>query len=394
VTVTSPSALRPAEPHEVREAIADALAGGPPVAPLPTDPVGRRAALRMLRTEEPVVEPEAAAVVATSGSTGEPKGVVLSRSAMRAAVAATHERLGGPGDWILALPSHYVAGLMVLVRGLVAGSAVGHCTGDLSDLPGAAGALVGPRYLAVVAVQLARGLADPVVRAALAGLDAVLLGGGPAPPGLVEQARASGVPVVTTYGMSETCGGCVYDGIPLEGVEVRTDAADGRIWIGGPLLFSGYRLRPDLTREALPDDHTLRTADRGRLVEGSLDVLGRVDDVVVTGGLNVDLAEVERAAQPWARDHRAEIVVVAIPDTLWGTAIVAVSDLAADLPGLRSYLADRLSPPALPRRLVARGTLPRTAGGKIDRQLLRAELRSDRAAGTPLEPGLIRGASR
>jgi o-succinylbenzoate---CoA ligase len=246
----------------------------------------------------------------------------------------------------------------------------------------------------VVAVQLARGLADPALRAALARLDAVLLGGGPPPAGLVEQARAAGVPVVTTYGMSETCGGCVYDGIPLTGVNVRADAIDDRIWIAGPVLFSGYRLRPDLTREVLPDDRTLRTADRGRILNGCLEVLGRLDDVVVTGGLNVDLDEVDRTAQPWAAARGAELAVLGVPDPLWGTAIVAVSDVASDLGQLRTYLAQRLPPHALPRRLVARGTLPRTVGGKIDRRQLSDELRSGRVGELPLEPDLIRGTAR
>jgi O-succinylbenzoic acid--CoA ligase len=367
----------PVESADLPGALARALDGGPPVTPLPADPVERAAALDMLRPEEPVSEPDAAAIVVTSGSTGQPKGVVLSRSAIRASAEATHRRLGGPGDWMLALPSHYVAGFMVHARALTAGTAV-HAVG--SDLSGVTAALAEPEggvrrdrrtYLSIVATQLTRALADARLTAALAGLDAVLLGGGPAPAALLRQARAAGIRVITTYGMSETCGGCVYDGVPLDGVGVELDDR-GAITLSGPVVFSGYRGEPELTRAVL-DGSRLTTSDRGRIANGRLEVLGRLDDVVITGGLNVDLGAVERAARPWADNRGGAVAVLGLPDPEWGTAVVAVTD-ADDPDDLRIALSSILPAHAVPRRVVRRSPLPRTAGGKIDRHRLRTEL--------------------
>lgn len=374
------------------------------MAPLPADPVERAAALEMLRPELPVLESDAAAIVVTSGSTGEPKGVVLSRSAVVASVEATHEQLSGPGDWLLALPSHYVAGFMVWARAIVAGTEVHGVGSDLSGVPVALERAGRPTYLSLVATQLTRALNDPGLSAALSRLDAVLLGGGPAPPQLVERAKRCGVTVVTTYGMSETCGGCVYDGRPLAGVQVDVDERDA-ITISGPMTFTGYRLRPELTAEVL-DGQRFRTSDRGRWYDGRLEVLGRLDDVVICGGLNVDLGAVERAARPWADRRSATLAVLGLPDPDWGTAVVAVTDtmppdhdqgtdqgtdhgtdhgshLERELEDLRAHLARSLPAHALPKRLVHRSPLPRTAGGKIDRHRLRLEL----AAGGPESEG-------
>ena len=288
--------LRLVGAEELPGALAEALAGGRPVAPLPPAPLERAQALAMLAPDQPV-EAGTAVVVSTSGSTGRPKGVLLSRAAVAAAAAATHERLGGPGDWALCLPPHYVAGLMVLARAQLAGTRAWPVAPDLVDLPDAVARLRGRRYLSLVPTQLARALPRPAVAEALAAFDAVLVGGGPLPEPLAVAAADAGVPLVTTYGMSETCGGCVYDGRPLRGVDVRL-APDGRISLGGTGLFSGYRRRPDLTAAALADGRLL-TADRGRWDGGRLSVLGRVDDVVVSGGMNVDLAEVERQVRSW-----------------------------------------------------------------------------------------------
>jgi O-succinylbenzoic acid--CoA ligase len=141
--------LQPVGGGGVLEALRRALDGGPPIAPLSSDPAERAQSLAMLRIEEPVPEPDTAAVVSTSGSTGRPKGVVLSRAAIRASATLAHARLGGAGDWALALPSHYVAGLMVLARTLVAGTRVHLVRSDLADLP-APCREEGRRYLALV----------------------------------------------------------------------------------------------------------------------------------------------------------------------------------------------------------------------------------------------------
>ena len=319
-----------------------------------------------LRPELPVTEPGAAVIVTTSGSTGSPKGVVLSAAAMLASASATRTRLGGPMRWYSPLPQHYVAGLMVLVRALEAGTTPVAVASDLSDLPSAE--VDEPRALSIVPTHLHRALDDPRTTARLAGFDAVLLGGAPASAELLERARAAGISVVTTYGMSETSGGCVYDGVALDGVGVTLDEQSGRIILAGPTLFSGYRLEPELTAETLVDGRLL-TRDRGTWQDGRLRVLGRLDDVVISGGVNVDLAQVQR--------HLGLIdphpgLVIGVPDVEWGTRIVLVTESAeTDLAAWRERLAGcGLGRAALPRQVVTMFRLPRTASGKIDRQAL------------------------
>jgi O-succinylbenzoic acid--CoA ligase len=367
-------------PAELSSALTAALRGGPVMSPLPSDPVERRRALAVLRPDRPVTESDAAVVIATSGSTGRPKAVVLTRAAISASVTATHARLGGPADWVLALPSHYIAGLMVLARTVLARTRAWPVRTDLRDLPTTAARLTGRRYLALVPTQLARARHDPQVWAALATFDAVLVGGAPVQADLLALAKASGIPVVCTYGMSETCGGCVYDGLPLDGVDVVV-ADDGQILIGGPTLFSGYRLRPELTRSSLVDGR-LATADRGRWSGRRLEVLGRLDTVVITGGLKVELSAVEALVQEWA-GHDSEAVVVGVPDAEWGTRIVAVTDGPDDLIELQQLVCRSLPAYAAPRDLVQLEQLPRLASGKPDRSAITALLtRGSDPAGT------------
>jgi O-succinylbenzoic acid--CoA ligase len=373
--------LRAVEEAELPAALAEALDGGVPVAPLPAEPVERARALRALQLDEPA-DPGAAVVVLSSGSTAEPKAVVLSADAIRAGAQATHDRLGGPGHWLLPLAGHYVAGLMVHARAHLAGTTVVPLARDLSDL--ATTTLpAGRRYLSVVPTQLVRALEQPALVAVLARLDAVLVGGGAVEETVLDRARAAGIRCVTTYGMSETCGGCVYDGVPLDGVAVGVDEED-RISVGGPVLFSGYRGRPDLTAEALGTGR-FRTADRGGWVrdpDGTrrLQVLGRVDDVVISGGHNVDLAAVEARALTWPERGTAELAVVGAPHLHWGVEVVAVVEHAretgesSDLAGLQRWVRAELPVYAAPRRLVVLDRLPRTAGGKVDRRLLRSQL--------------------
>ncbi len=371
-----------------------ALAGaGPGLLPVP----GRRLApatvrsrlVDAMRPDEPLEHPGVALVVPTSGSTGEPKGALLTTAAIRASVTATRNRLGGPGRWVLAMPLTHVAGLMVLARSLDAGN--DPYVLDLSEGfdPTAFGTLsrharadgAGPLFTSLVPAQLALLLAHGVD---LDGYDAILLGGGAAPPALLEAAAAAGARVVTTYGMSETCGGCVYDGVALDAVTVATDAA-GRVRIGGPTLFVGYRRRPDLTAAALVDGEFM-TADLGRVDGGRLTVLGRADDVIVTGGANVPAGQVADvlAEHPGVR----ACAVVGVDDPTWGQRVVAVVEAvpgpAPTLAALRAFAEGRLEPAAVPRGLVVVPALPLLPSGKIDRETIKAM--AGRAGGTRVNP--------
>ncbi len=361
--------VRLAEPDQTGAALAHALAGGEAVLPLPSDPV-ERAPLVEWTTNRPAPDAtDLAAVCGTSGSTGSPKAVMLSRTAIRAAVTATHERLGGPGDWVLALPMHYVAGLMVLARAAVAGTRVETVSGQLDRLVDAVDRIGPRRYLSLVPTQLSRALRDPATVGALARFDTVLLGGGPADPTLLTAAAERGIRVVTTYGMSETCGGCVYDGEPLSETSIELGPQD-RISIAGPVLFSGYWGDPARTAETLIDGR-LVTADRGRWTAGRLEVLGRVDDVIISAGHKIDLAVVEREIGRWAAGFGGTGVALAVPDPDRGSLVLAVVDVAADLDDLQIALAARLPRAALPRRVVVLDPLPQLSSGKPDRARIR-----------------------
>ena len=297
------------------------------------------------------------AVVQTSGTTGTARRVVLSREALRAAARAARERVGGDLTWHLALPGRYVAGLMVQVRSAVAGRRAPVVPTDLEGLaPTGDGDAI-----SLVPTQLHRALGDAAVTQRLRAFDLILLGGAPLGAGLRERARDAGLAVVESYGMSETCGGVVWDGKPLPGVWIGL--CDGRVSIGGPTLFDGYLDDPAATAEAM-EEGTLLTHDRGRWEGGRLVITGRVDDVVISGGVNVDLAEVRAAA---ARID-PETAVLAVPDAEWGTRVVLFAP-GGDLAGWREALAGALPRTWLPRQLV--GTpIPRTPGGKPDREAL------------------------
>ncbi len=263
------------------------------------------------------VDEPAALIVETSGSTGRPKRVELSRRALLASADATHERLGGVGCWLLALPVTYVAGLQVALRSLRAGRPPIVVDGDWAAAVQEAGP--GRCYTSLVPTQLHRLLEDPATTDALARLDAVLLGGGPIDPVLRARAEDAGVTVVATYGSSETSGGCVYDGVPLAGVEITIDDS-GRLLIGGPMLFDGYEGDPELTAATLVGGW-LVTSDLGRFEDGRLQVLGRVDDVVISGGVNVPTPAV--AARLREHPGVAECHVIGVPDEEWGQRVVA-----------------------------------------------------------------------
>jgi o-succinylbenzoate---CoA ligase len=309
-----------------------------------------------------------AVVVATSGSTGVPKGVELSADALRHSARASLARIGAlPGErWLCCLPGTYIAGIQVLVRSLLSGT--DPVIADRADAQTVAAS--GCAHVSLVPTQLQR-LLDVDI-SALAGFSSVLVGGAAAPAGLLAAARAAGVPVVTTYGMTETCGGCVYDGVPLDGVQVRI-GDDESIWIGGPVLFSGY-----LSGPRAPGDGWLRTSDLGRLDSaGRLVVCGRADDVINTGGHKVVPGEVAAVllTYPGVRDA----AVLGEPDPEWGERVIAVVVPAdpADPPTqelLRLHVQERLPRYAAPSRVAVVEAVPMLSSGKHDLPRLRREL--------------------
>jgi O-succinylbenzoic acid--CoA ligase len=346
-----------------------ALSGTAPLAVLPDGPPAVvEAALRVLRPEEPL-EAGADLAVVTSGSTGNGRAVLLPAAALEASAAATHARLGGPGSWLLALPVSAIAGLQVLCRSILSGSPPA-VLGKGEPLADAVRRMpAGRRYTALVPTQLRRFLDEEPD--GLRSLDAVLVGGAATDAGLLARAWREGVPVVTTYGMTETAGGCVYEGEPLDGVRVRV--TDG-VELAGPTLALGYRLDPVATEAAFAGGW-FRTRDAGALdVDGRLTVTGRLDDVVITGGVNVAPAAVEAAL----REHPdvADAVVFSRPDPTWGqrvvAAVVPAPGATPELPTLRDWVADRLGRPAAPRQLHVLRALPLLHTGKPDRRAVAA----------------------
>ena len=384
------------------------------------------------------VPPRTDLVLRTSGSTtGTGRLIAMSAAALVASARATHDRLGGPGTWLLPLPAHHVAGLQILIRSLIAGTTpvvvdtsrgfspttladalrsvrvpAGTAAGTaVSPAAGSATGSTGPLlYVSLVPTQLVRVLRDPAASRALSTADAVLLGGAAADPALLARARGSGITVVTTYGMSETGGGCVYDGRPLDGVElsIRDPDADGigRVLISGPVLGEGYLQpvdrTPDDIGEAFQDRsgrRVLATSDRGRLrPDGRLEVLGRLDDVIITGGLKVEPRHVEEALT--GIDGVAEACVVGLSDEQWGGLVAAAVVLeppagqksSGGLDGrrrpdgvaLREAVRARLDGAHAPKRIVVLESLPLRPSGKVDR---RAVARLLTAAVEPVEPG-------
>lgn len=362
----------------LHEALAEALDGGQALVPLSTHDAQLRQLREVAAPQQPL-EADTAVVIPTSGSTGTAKGVLLSARALTASATATHRRLGGAGSWLLATPPQYIGGLQVLVRAMAAGTepavvdmAAGF--GPETFAAGAARLRGSPRYTALVPTQLARLLdAGGQGLAAAAEFDAIVLGGAPLHDELRMRAAAAGINVVPAYGMSETASGCVYDGTPLDGVQLRL-GPDDRIEIAGPVLAHGYRLRPDLTTSSFTAGW-LRTSDRGAWHDdGTLRVLGRIDDVVNTGAIKVSAAEVERVllAQPGV----SGAAVVGLPDREWGEVVAAAvtATSAPDPNGLRTAVRAELGGSAVPRVLRHVAELPRRGPGKIDKTTLRTQL--------------------
>ncbi len=323
-------------------------------------------------------ETDIAAVVRTSGSTGAPKRTILSVEALAASSMGTALALHGEGQWLLALPLNYVAGLQVVVRSLFAGTrpwamdlsggftaeAFTEAALELTDKM---------RFTSLVPTQLTRLLSNPSAETltVLRRFNAILLGGGPINPVLLEAARGAGLNVVTTYGMSETCGGCVYDGVPLEGVQL--EIRKGRVWIGGDVVATGYLGDEELSaatfHEEAHDGEMVRWYASGDLGEwdgaGRLRVLGRDDDVIITGGLKVSAGVVTEAL------HRVqgvrEAFVAPVPSEEWGQQVAAMVVGTCSLTDLLAGAAAVLEAPLLPKTVLFVSELPLLGNGKPDR---------------------------
>jgi O-succinylbenzoic acid--CoA ligase len=305
---------------------------------------------------------------------------VLSHAALAASTVASLAALGcEPGErCALALPLRHIAGLQVLARARALGTAP-----VLIDQPGdpmaIAEAAEHAEHIALVPTQL--------VRCLDAGVDlrpfrSVLVGGGPLDRSRAQEALVAGVRVVQSYGMTETCGGCVYDGRPFESVEVTIDA-DGKIRLRGPMLATGYLDATGGGVTPFAADGWFVTDDLGRIrtsADGNLllEVLGRADDAINTGGLKVAPSDVEEVIR--RLPGIADAVVVGVPDGEWGQRVRAVITLAAGaapptLDELRKAVSGPLPATHAPRELVLTDHIPRDDFGKLsasDRDRLRA----------------------
>ena len=366
-----------AEPTSVFAALARALSGeGAAILPSDGAPLGLPAE----------VENRVALVIETSGSTGNPKRVALSADAVLASAAASDSSLGGPGQWLLALPVHYVAGINVLVRSLAAQTepvilAPGHF--EPSEFAAAAFRMDAERrYTSVVPAQLATLLeaadADVAILEQLRRFDGILVGGQATPPPLVERALELGLTLTRTYGSSETSGGCVYDGVPIGSARARVRR--GELELSGPMLAEGYLHDPARTDASFYDDdgsRWYRTGDTGTVVDGVVSVTGRIDGLITSGGIKVSLDEVERFVR--TLDGMSDAVVVRASSERWGEVPVVITTGTARLDTVRADVASALGRAAAPAAVVTVEELPLLASGKPDRvALARLASSSDR----------------
>ncbi|MET0866182.1 MAG: o-succinylbenzoate--CoA ligase [Nakamurella sp.] len=387
---------------EIIPALQAALAGtGPALLPVPGDDdveTGRLATSLAAGTElagwEDDPSDPTALVVATSGSTGAPKGALLPTAALAASACATRQRLAGDsaaeaGNWLLPLPATHIAGLQVILRAVAEGTAptvldtaepftAVRFVKAVGRMPG------GRRFTSLVPTQLQRILDDPDATSALTLFDGVLVGGAATSESLLARAHQAGIAIVTSYGMSETCGGCVYDGVPLDDVQLRLDTDGdpavgaghpGRVSITGPVVARGYRGQPAHPSFPSPEGglRTFHTADLAVHDGGRWRIVGRVDDVITTGGIKIDPAVVEAVLHQLA--GVADVVITGIPDPAWGESLVAVVVAAVDGPPdlrtLRRTVGARLGAAAAPKHLVLIDRLPLRGPGKPDRAAIR-----------------------
>lgn len=365
---------------------------------VPVGPAEEEAARRLIHSDfYDHLPPDTALLMRTSGSSsGVGKTVMISRTALMASAAATHAVLGGPGNWVCALPTHHIAGFQTVFRAALAGTRAIHAgRGTPEELASAAEELAGePTYLSLVPTQLRRLLDSPQLHQARS-FSAILLGGAAAAPELLHRAYDAGLTIVTTYGMTETCGGCVYNGVPIGNTRL-TLGTGGQITISGDVVATGYLAPSPSTpstapggsissneassqvsshqqvashpRPALkPFGGSFTTQDSGRWSNGKLQILGRLDSAITTGGLTVIPGIIERELENMGA---GECVVVGIPDDQWGEIVVALTTHPLNNPA--AQLRERFEAGYVPKLVVSAqdlglASLPYLESGKVDR---------------------------
>lgn len=319
-------------------------------------------ALSLTPIAEEFVHPRIALVVTTTGSSGVAKEVGLSASGLLASAKASNKFLGAEfgSTWSLLLPLNHIAGINVLIRCLELGTIPTNLMGYEGKYPRA-------DYTAIVPTQLFRALnGDENLLQHLQGAKAVLVGGAALSPELRVQALNANVNVIETYGSTETSGGCIYNGQPLEGVEVDI-REDSRIAIKGAHLAHSY-LNKNL--ELLDVEGWYLTSDSGELRDGKVSINGRVDDVVLTGGENISLSQIESVITAHFPDIQVAAFAVANPE--WGQAIhiaIAGSDSSIDSQ-IQNLLEEKISPAAKGKSIIHLQELPLIGIGKVDRNEL------------------------
>ena len=361
----------PANPLAIMPALEEALTGQRTLLPVPANDPARTNLLRNTLKPGAPIDEDIALVVSTSGSTGKPKGAMLTPANLISSADATHQALGGEGQWLLAMPTAYIAGLQVLVRSMVAGVEPAYV--DLSrgfnvaEFAARAHELAqtGERtYTALTPMQLAKATSTLKGIDALRTFSAVLVGGAATNPRLLDSAKKLRINVVTTYGSSETSGGCVYNGRPIAGAHVKI--VDGRIHLGGPMVARGYHHldSPDL------QDGWFRTSDAGSLENGVLTVLGRTDNVISSGGLKLHPEVLEE--ELLRIDGVTAACVVGKQDARFGQRICAAYTGSAAVPDILDALADaedagRIAHWQIPKELKSVAALPQLGPGKVNR---------------------------
>ena len=327
-------------------------------------------ALSLGQTSTSLVDGDISLVVATTGSSGVAKEVGLSSAALFASAKASNKFLGATaGDsWSLLLPATHIAGINVLIRSLELGT-------EPVDLRKHQGPYPQVDFTAIVPTHLFRALkADSNLLKHLVDAKAVLVGGAALSDELAQQARDAGINIVTTYGMTETSGGCVYNAQALDGVEVKI-VEDNRIAIKGAVLASSYINAESEWKKEMHDGWFF-TSDFGRIEDGRVIVEGRVDDVLICGGVNISISAVERFIQN--RYPALTFAAFGVKNPEWGDALhlAIAGDVLANEKEITEFLVEEFGAVAKPRGFLALTELPLIGIGKVDRKKL-AELHQE-----------------